>query len=56
MSLLRYLKLQPVDIREDGTVSELDAYAEDDIIDLSADDGGTDMIESWLHVDSDMHE
>lgn len=54
MSLLRYLKLQPVDIREDGTVSELDVYAEGDIIDLSADDGGTDMIDTWL--DNDMHE
>lgn len=56
MSLYEYLQLQPVDIRDDGTVSELDVYAEDDIIDLSADDGGTGLIESWVRIEQDMHE
>lgn len=58
MSLLQYLELQPVDIDADGFVtdSELNAYREDDIIDLSSDDGGTDLIESWSRIEQDMHE
>ena len=56
MSLLQYLQLQPVDIREDGSVSELDSYREDDMIDLTSDEGETDMIDSWLHFDNDMQD
>ena len=55
MSLYEYLQLQPVDIQDDGTTSELDAYAEDDVIDLSSDDGGTDLIQSWMRIEDDMH-
>lgn len=55
MSLLQYLQLQPVDIQDDGSISELDAY-DNDSIDLSSDDGGTGLIDSWLHFSDDMHE
>ncbi|UTX51210.1 hypothetical protein KI440_03310 [Candidatus Saccharibacteria bacterium TM7i] len=58
MSLLQYLELQPVDIDSDGfiTDSALNEYREDDTIDLSSDDGETNLIDSWLHFDDDMHE
>ena len=55
MSLYEYLQLQPVDVQEDGSISELDMYAEDDRIDLSADDGGTDLIDRWSRIEDDMH-
>lgn len=56
MSLYTYLQLQPVDPQEDGSISELDVYGEDDVIDLTSDDGGTDLIDRWSHIQHDMHE
>lgn len=40
MSLFPYLQLQPIEPQEDGSVSELDQYEEDDIIDLYEEDNG----------------
>ena len=35
MSIFNYLQLQPVDPKDDGTVSDLDSFEADDTIDLS---------------------
>ena len=37
MPIFNYLQLQPVDPKDDGTVSDLDAYEQDDTIDLNED-------------------
>ena len=37
MSILNYLQLQSVDPKDDGTVSDLDIFEQDDTIDLSED-------------------
>lgn len=34
MSIFPFLKLQPIEPTDDGTVSELDSYEQDDTIDL----------------------
>ena len=35
MSILNYLQLQPVEPTDDGTISPLDAYEQDETIDLN---------------------
>lgn len=37
MSIFPFLQLQPIEPTDDGTVSDLDAYEEDDTIDLMND-------------------
>ena len=56
MSLLNYLQLQPVDPQEDGSISELDRYTEDDVIDLSQDIDEATLDEGWNRMMQDMHE
>lgn len=56
MSLLHYLQLQPIDPQDDGTVSDLDEYEEDETIDLSGDTDGTTLIEEWDRITHDLHE
>lgn len=56
MSLLNYLQLQPVDPQEDGSISELDRYTEDDVIDLSQDIDEATLDEGWSRMMQDMHE
>lgn len=42
MTLFPYLQLQPIDPQEDGTISDLDRYEEDETFDLENDtDGAT---------------
>jgi len=55
MSLFKYLQLQPVDPRDDGTVSELDMYEEDELIDLSHDEDGDSLMRGWDAITRDMH-
>ena len=55
MSLFQYLQLQPIDPQEDGTISELDAYAEDETIDLSGDEDGATLIREWEQISQDLH-
>jgi len=40
MSLLQYLQLQPIDPQDDGTVSDLDDFPQDEVIDLTEEDDG----------------
>lgn len=55
MSLFQYLKLQPIDPQDDGTVSELDQFAEDDTIDLSQDEDGEVLVRKLEEMSRDMH-
>ena len=55
MSLYTYLQLQPVDPQDDGSISELDQYAEDDTIDLSSDMDGEVLMRKLDEMARDMH-
>ncbi len=55
MSVFQYLQLQPVDPQDDGTVSELDAYLEDDTIDLSGDASGEELMQEWDEITRSLH-
>ena len=55
MSLFEYLQLQPVDPQEDGTISELDQYAEDDTIDLTGDEDGEVLAREWEEISNALH-
>ena len=55
MSLFQYLQLQPIDPQDDGTVSDLDQYNEDEVIDLSADEDGETLIQEWEQITNDLH-
>ena len=46
MSLFQYLQLQPIDPQDDGTVSDLDYYEQDDTIDLTRDADGEELVEN----------
>lgn len=56
MSLFEYLELQPIDPQEDGTISELDQFAEDETIDLSRDEDGEDLMRRFDEWNRDLHE
>ncbi len=56
MSLFQYLQLQPVDPQDDGTVSELDQHAQDEMIDLSEDADGEELVREWERLEKDMHD
>lgn len=56
MSLFEYLELQPIDPQEDGTISELDRFAEDETIDLSRDEDGEDLMRRFDEWNRDLHE
>lgn len=55
MSVFQYLQLQPVDPQDDGTISELDSYLEDDTIDLSGDASGEELMQSWDSIVQSLH-
>ncbi len=55
MSLFQYLQLQPIDPQDDGTVSDLDQYNEDEVIDLTADEDGETLIQEWEQITNDLH-
>jgi hypothetical protein len=47
MSIFKYLQLQPVEPTDDGTVSTLDQFAQDEKIDLTHDTDGEELVASW---------
>lgn len=55
MSVFQYLQLQPIDPQDDGTVSDLDQYEEDEVIDLSQDEDGATLLQEWEEISRDMH-
>lgn len=55
MSLFNYLQLQPIDPQDDGTVSDLDQYEADEVIDLTEDADGEALIREWDEIERDLH-
>lgn len=55
MSLLQYLQLQPIDPQDDGTVSDLDDFPQDELIDLTEEDDGDTLAQSWEEIDETLH-
>lgn len=53
MSLLQYLQLQPVDPQDDGSVSDLDEFKQDDTIDLTQDIDEATLDATWDRILSD---
>jgi hypothetical protein len=47
MSILTYLQLQPVEPTDDGTISPLDEYEQDETLDLSADIDESVLDQAW---------
>ena len=56
MTFYNYLKLQPVDPQDDGSVSDLDAYDEDETIDLTDDIDEETLDKNWSRVLNDLHD
>jgi len=55
MSLFPYLQLQPIDPQDDGTISDLDKYEEDETIDLNNDTDGETLEQEWEKITNDLH-
>ncbi len=55
MTLFPYLQLQPIDPQEDGTISDLDKYEEDETIDLNSDTDGEILEQEWEEITRDLH-
>lgn len=55
MSLFQYLQLQPIDPQDDGSVSELDEYNHDEVIDLTQDEDGATLLREWEEITEDLH-
>lgn len=55
MSLFQYLQLQPIDPQDDGTVSDLDQYDADEVIDLTEDADGEELEREWDQIERDLH-
>jgi len=53
MSILNYLQLQPVEPTDDGTVSPLDDYQQDDTIDLTHDEDGEELMAKFDQMMND---
>ncbi len=56
MSVFQYLQLQPVDPQDDGSISDLDEYDHDEVIDLNEENEGEDILHAWEAIEHDMHE
>ena len=54
MSILTFLQLQPVEPTDDGTISPLDEYEQDETIDLSADIDEEVLDQEWDMVINDL--
>jgi hypothetical protein len=54
MSIFQYLQLQPVDPKDDGTISDLDEYAQDETIDLNEDIDEQTLETEWQKVIEDL--
>lgn len=55
MSLFEYLKLQPIEPQDDGSLSALDQFAEDETIDLTQEASGEELALEWDKIEKDMH-
>ena len=50
MSILDYLQLQPVEVTDDGSISPLDEYEQDETFDLSSDIDGSVLVQELEEV------
>jgi len=50
MSILNYLQLQPLEPTDDGTISPLDVYDQDETIDLNDDGYESGLAQAWDRV------
>jgi len=50
MSILNYLQLQPLEPTDDGTISPLDLYEQDETIDLYDDGYESGLAQAWEKV------
>ncbi len=55
MSVFQFLELQPIDPQEDGSVSELDLYEHDDVIDLDEEADGEALAQAWDTMERELH-
>lgn len=55
MSVFQYLQLQPVDPQDDGSISDLDQFEHDEVIDLTEETENQDIIQAWERLEQDMH-
>lgn len=56
MSLFEYLQLQPIEPQDDGTVSDLDQYNEDEVIDLTEETDGELLMREWEEISQSIHD
>ncbi len=56
MSIFNYLQLQPVDPKNDGSVSDLDEFQHDEVIDLTEDIDEATLDASWNAVIDDLQQ
>jgi hypothetical protein len=56
LNILKYLKLQPLEPTDDGSLSPLDEYEEDETLDLDQDVDGTLLTEEWDSVIEELKE
>jgi hypothetical protein len=56
LNILKYLKLQPVEPTDDGTVSPLDEYQQDETIDLNNDIDEAVLEQEWDAVINDLQQ
>ncbi len=56
MSIFTYLQLQPVEPTDDGTISPLDEYDQDETIDLSDDIDESVLDQEWDAVINDLNQ
>lgn len=55
MSLYEYFQLQPIEPKDDGSISELDQYKPDDVFDLSRDEDAETLMEKLDEMSREMH-
>jgi len=56
MSLYPYLQLQPIDPQDDGSLSDLDKYEQDETFDLSSDPDGDTLDQEWSEITKALRE
>lgn len=55
MTFYKYLQLQPIDPQDDGSLSELDFFEQDEVIDLNQETDGEELLRDWEEITNDLH-
>jgi len=56
LNILKYLQLQPLEPTDDGTLSPLDEYEQDETLDLDHEVDGSVLTEEWASVINELKE